>query len=103
MFKSEISYCLCNISSFNKMTYTIRTHNVYAVKHFLIKVCHSLVFQTVCVRSLYIKITKQTNHHATKKKPRSYIQLETRFIGTIFVLERSLAENVQDIQILSIQ
>ena len=57
---------------------------------------------SLCQVSLYLNY--QTNKPpCNEKKPRSYIQLETRSIGTIFVVERSLAENVQDIQILSIQ
>ena len=44
----------------------------------------------------------QTNHHTTKK--RIHIQIEKKLLGTIFfVVEGSLAENVQNLQFLLIQ
>ena len=73
----------------------------------IIIICHSSAFQIISVRSVYIRIinyscsisanlisTMESKQHGTKNLD---------ILGTIFVMEGFLAENVQNLQFLLIQ
>ena len=79
------------------------------------KVCHSSAFQAISVRSVYVKIIKysgsilaslnstlQTKQHSMKK-PKRIFKYKQDILGTIFLVEGFLTENVKNLQFLLIQ
>ena len=92
------------------------THLWFFFRIEFLKVCHSSAFQTISVRSVYIKIinysgnilaitdlnnTMQTKQD-TMKKPHSYSYRKTIYKG-FYLVEGFWAENVQNLPFLLIQ